>query len=181
MDIFSYCHFHIASKECSWPNKISNFMHGFKSAIFEKLKKCQNGTFEDMHEIFKRVSIRSPQPIKLRYYQFGAKILSLYKNDHCRESMASLRLKSVVDAGRIMPNIKKVPSLWSVKVAYSQDFFLRWLHRPKTCSKSLSVRRLVIKWLLLQNCLKFSKTPFFSSKSFPLISAGPQKPQKLTN
>jgi len=35
--------------------------------------------------------------------QFGAKILSLYKNDHCRESMASLRLKSVVDAGRIMP------------------------------------------------------------------------------
>jgi len=35
--------------------------------------------------------------------QFGAKSLSLYKNDHRRESMASLRLKSVVDAGRIMP------------------------------------------------------------------------------
>ena len=53
--------------------------------------------------------------------------------------MASLRLKSEVDAGRIMPNIRKVPSLWSVKVASSQDFFLLWLHRPKICSKSLSI------------------------------------------
>ena len=36
----SYCHFHNASKECFWPKKISNFMHGFKSAILEKLKNC---------------------------------------------------------------------------------------------------------------------------------------------
>ena len=50
-DIFSYCYFHIASKECFWPTKISNFMHGFKSAILKKLKNCQNGNFESVHEI----------------------------------------------------------------------------------------------------------------------------------
>ena len=33
---------------------------------------------------------------------------------------------------------------------------------------------------LLQNCLTINRTNLFSSKSFPLISAGPQKPQKLT-
>ena len=27
-----------------------NFMHGFKSAILAKMKNCQNGTFEPMHE-----------------------------------------------------------------------------------------------------------------------------------
>jgi hypothetical protein len=31
--------------------KKSYFMHGFKSAILEKLKNCQNGTFEPVHEI----------------------------------------------------------------------------------------------------------------------------------
>ena len=36
------------------------------------------------------------------------------------------------------------------------------------------------KRLLLQNFLKINRTTLFSSKSFPLISAGPQKPQKLT-
>ena len=30
--------------------KNSNFMHGFKSAILEKLKNCQNGTFQPMHD-----------------------------------------------------------------------------------------------------------------------------------
>ena len=30
-----------------------NFMHGFKSAILEKMKNCQNGTFEPVHEICK--------------------------------------------------------------------------------------------------------------------------------
>ena len=39
--------------ECFWPKKISNFMHGFKSAILAKLKNCQNGTFEPGHEIQK--------------------------------------------------------------------------------------------------------------------------------
>ena len=34
----SYCHFHNASKECFWQKKVSNFMHGFKSAILAKLK-----------------------------------------------------------------------------------------------------------------------------------------------
>ena len=32
---------------------MSNFMRGFKSAILEKLKNCQNGTFEPLHEIWK--------------------------------------------------------------------------------------------------------------------------------
>jgi hypothetical protein len=31
--------------------KKSNFMQGFKSALLEKLKNCQNGTFETVHEI----------------------------------------------------------------------------------------------------------------------------------
>ena len=38
-----------------------------------------------------------------------------------------------------------------------------------------------IKWLQLQNCLKITETTFISSKLFPRISAGPQKPQKLTS
>ena len=36
MNIFSYWHFHNASKEYFWSKKISNFMHGFKSAILAK-------------------------------------------------------------------------------------------------------------------------------------------------
>ena len=51
MKKFSYCHFHNAPKECFWPNKFLNFMHGFKSAILAKMKNCQNGTFEPVHEI----------------------------------------------------------------------------------------------------------------------------------
>jgi hypothetical protein len=38
MNIFSYCHFHNASKECFWPKFFLNFMQGFKSAILAKLK-----------------------------------------------------------------------------------------------------------------------------------------------
>ena len=30
-----------------------NFIHGFKSAILAKVKNCQNGTFEPVHEIQK--------------------------------------------------------------------------------------------------------------------------------
>ena len=48
---FSYRHFHNASKECFWPKIFLNFMHGFKSAILAKMKNCQNGTFEPVHEI----------------------------------------------------------------------------------------------------------------------------------
>jgi hypothetical protein len=54
MNIFSYCHFHNDSKECFWPNFFFNFMHGFKSAILAKLKNCENGTFEPVHEIRKK-------------------------------------------------------------------------------------------------------------------------------
>ena len=52
MNIFSYCHFHNASKECFWPNCFLNFMHGLKSATLAKLKNCQNSTFEPGHEIW---------------------------------------------------------------------------------------------------------------------------------
>ena len=41
-------------------------------------------------------------------------------------------------------------------------------------------RSSLIKWLILQNCLKINGTILFSSKSYPLISAGLQKPKKLT-
>jgi hypothetical protein len=51
MNIFSYCHFHNASKECFRSKFFSNFMHGFKSAILAKLKNCRNGTFEPVLEI----------------------------------------------------------------------------------------------------------------------------------
>ena len=51
MEYFSYCHFHIASKEYFWQKKILNFTHGFKSAKMAKMKNCQNGTFEPVHEI----------------------------------------------------------------------------------------------------------------------------------
>ena len=47
----SYCHFLNASKECFWPKKILNFMHGFKSAILAIFQFLQNGTFEPVHEI----------------------------------------------------------------------------------------------------------------------------------
>ena len=49
----SYCHFHNAPKEYFWPKIFLNFMHGFKSAILAKMKNCQNGTFEPVHEIQK--------------------------------------------------------------------------------------------------------------------------------
>ena len=35
------------------------FQIGFKSAILEKLKNCQNGTFEPMHEIWKKIWSRA--------------------------------------------------------------------------------------------------------------------------
>ena len=41
-------------------------------------------------------------------------------------------------------------------------------------------RSSLFKWLLLQNCLKINLMTLFSSQLFPLISAGPQKPQQLT-
>ena len=47
-------HFHNASKECFWPKIFFNFMHRFKSAILAKMKNCQNGTFEPVHEIQKK-------------------------------------------------------------------------------------------------------------------------------
>ena len=34
--------------------KFQIFMHGFKRAILEKLKNCQNVTFEPVHEIWKK-------------------------------------------------------------------------------------------------------------------------------
>ena len=34
---------------------ILNFMQGFKSAILPKVKNCQNGTFEPLHEIQKKI------------------------------------------------------------------------------------------------------------------------------
>ena len=52
MNIFSNCHFDNASKESFWPNKVSNFMHGFKSAILAIFQFLQNGTFEWMHKIW---------------------------------------------------------------------------------------------------------------------------------
>ena len=39
MKKFSYRHFHNASKECFWPKKNLNFMHGFKSAILAIFNK----------------------------------------------------------------------------------------------------------------------------------------------
>ena len=50
-NIFCKYHFHNTSKEVFQPKKILNSTHGFKSAILAKLKNCQNGTFEPMHEI----------------------------------------------------------------------------------------------------------------------------------
>jgi hypothetical protein len=50
--------------------KISTFMHGFKSAILAKLKNCQNGTFEPGHEIQKNFLTRS---ILLKHYGNGNK------------------------------------------------------------------------------------------------------------
>ena len=41
-------------------------------------------------------------------------------------------------------------------------------------------RSSLFTWFLLHNCMNIDGTTLFSSKSFPLISAGPQKPQKLT-
>jgi hypothetical protein len=38
-------------KEVSWPKKIFNTMHGFKSAILAIFQFWQNGTFELLHEI----------------------------------------------------------------------------------------------------------------------------------
>ena len=45
----------------------SNFMHGFKSAILVKMKNCQNGTFEPVHEIKKFLA----KSILLEHYESG--------------------------------------------------------------------------------------------------------------
>ena len=37
-------------------------MHRFKSATLEKLKNCQNGTFEVVHEIWKKLPQGQPNP-----------------------------------------------------------------------------------------------------------------------
>ena len=43
-------------------------MHGLKSAILEKLKNCQNGTFEPVHEIWNFFLAKS---ILLKYHENG--------------------------------------------------------------------------------------------------------------
>ena len=50
--IFFYCLFMMLQKN-AFGQKKSNFMHKFKSAILEKLKNCNNDTFELVHEIQK--------------------------------------------------------------------------------------------------------------------------------
>ena len=52
-EYFLKWHFLNASKEYFWQKKNLNFIHGFKSAILAKMKNCQNGTFEPVHEIQK--------------------------------------------------------------------------------------------------------------------------------
>ena len=41
MNISCNCHFRNTSKEWFWPKKISNFMHGFKSAILAIFQFCK--------------------------------------------------------------------------------------------------------------------------------------------
>ena len=45
-------------------------MQGFKSVILAKLKNCQNGTFEPLHEIQNFFSAKS---ILLKHYENGNK------------------------------------------------------------------------------------------------------------
>ena len=63
-------HFSLFCQECPQENKrkeIKNqvLMHGFKSAILEKLKICQNGAFEPIHFLAKS--------ILLKHYENGNK------------------------------------------------------------------------------------------------------------
>ena len=58
MDIFWIWHFHNTSKEVFWPNIFLNFMLGFKSAILAIFQFCQNGIFEPVHEIQKKICMK---------------------------------------------------------------------------------------------------------------------------
>ena len=64
-DIVCNCDLQIASKEVFRPKKL-NFMHGFKSSILPELKNCQNGTFEPVHGVQKKI---------------GPKTLNRYEDD----------------------------------------------------------------------------------------------------
>ena len=55
--------------------KILNFMYRFKSAILAKMKNCQNGTFEPVHEIQKNFLAKS---ILLKHYENGDKIFFFF-------------------------------------------------------------------------------------------------------
>ena len=54
-NIFWKCHLCNTSKEVFQPNFFLNSMYGFKSAILPELKNCQNGTFEHVHGIQKKI------------------------------------------------------------------------------------------------------------------------------
>ena len=83
MDIFCIWHFHYASKEVFWPKSFLNFMHEFKSAIFQF---WQNGTFEPVHEISSKI--------------FLAKSLLLkhYEDDICKKICP--RVRQIQDLGQ---------------------------------------------------------------------------------
>jgi hypothetical protein len=74
MNIFCKWHFHNASKEVFWPKKVLNFMYRFKSAILAEWKNCQNGTFEPVHEIKKK--------IWPKYFLWGIMKVPFTKNIH---------------------------------------------------------------------------------------------------
>ena len=57
-NIFCKCYLHKASKEVFWPNFFLNSMHGFKSAILAIFQFWQNGTFEPVHGIQKKIWLK---------------------------------------------------------------------------------------------------------------------------
>ena len=60
------------------------------------------------------------------------------------------------------------------------DTYSHILQVPKQQTSCVVNRSSLFNWFLLQKCLKINRMTLFSSKSFLLIYAGPQKPQKLT-
>ena len=57
-------------------------MHGFKSAILEKWKNCQNGTFQPVHEIQKLFGPKDPgfRSVKVQTEDFLKKDSQYFKN-----------------------------------------------------------------------------------------------------
>ena len=102
------------------------------------------------------------------------------------QNMKTLPFQVVVanffDIFFILDSISFLAFLFEVwmQIIFLKTIFVPFVHTLNSVQHGYQMscgvnRSSLLKWLLLQNCLKINKTPYFSLKLFPVISAGPHK------